>query len=373
MSLSQCHSGLSLYYTDPERFPILQREARKILDSKGAYSVAESHRHLRDMGFKTKRGALISKSVLYDLFTNPFICAQYQWAGEWHVGKWQPLVTPAEFEILQIYISGKRSRHRKHTNVYNGMIRCAECGCWVTTEPIKIKRQKNGNIHVYQYMRCTKNKGKCSQKCIRIEKLESQIVSALDGIELETGLTEFCIEQIRNEAANNHLTLAKEQELIQKLYNENEAKIANLTEKYSLGTIDDDIYVEMVKGYKQTRFRLESDLLNCGQVHDSHIDKVIRDMEFSKIAIGKFKNGSLSDKKEVLQNLESNLWLVDGNLLIDLKAQFVIHSQYNRLKSVIEPRKTAPRTAKGLYPSRWYAMSDIIRNYLRLRKLLAVF
>ena len=354
-------------YVDPERFPILQREAYKILESKGVYTVSESYRTLKAMGFRTKRGAFMAKSTLHDLFTNPFICAQYEWHGEWKMGKWKPMVTPSEFEKLQIYISGKRSRQRTHTNVYNGLIRCSECGCWVTTEPLKIKRQKNGNVHIYQYMRCTKSKGKCSQKCIRMEKLEQQITTTLSNLETEEGFHDFFSQKISRGFGLTNEDTAKQKELLQKRYNETETKISNITEKYALGKIDDDVYSAMIAQYKKERFQLESEIGLSRNRESEELGEFTRDMEFANIAHERFVTGSLSEKKEILGKLQSNLWLVDGNIVVDLKSSLAVLSQYNRLKSAIEPRKVTRRATKGVISCKWSTFSDVIRTYLKAR------
>lgn len=359
--------GEKKIYNDPERFPILQREAYKILESKGLYSVSESHRTLKAMGFRTKRGAIMAKSTLHDFFTNPFICAQYEWHGEWKTGKWKPLITPSEFEKIQIYISGKRSRQRKNTNVYNGLIRCSECGCWVTTEPLKIKRQKNGNVHVFHYMRCTKNKGACSQKCIRMEKVEQQLTEALFSIETEEGFQEFFAQQSSHELRLTSGEISKQRELLQKRYNEVDAKISNLTEKFALGKVDDDVYSTMIAQYKKERFQLEVELGVSGGQENDELGEFTIDMEFANVAHERFISGGVSVKKEVLGKLQSNFWLVNGNIVIDLKSSFAVLSQYNRLKGVIEPRKASRRKAKGLVSCKWSTFSDVIRTYLKAR------
>ena len=129
----------------------------------------------------------------------------------------------------------------------------------------------------------------------------------------------------------------------------------------------------MISGYKLTRFALESDLKNYGANRDASLEQFIKDMKNAKTAAQRFREGSITDKREVLQSLQSNLWLVDGNVLVDLKSSLVVLSQVNRLITMIEPRKTSLGAALSTVPSRWYAMSDAIRSHWEVRRFIESF
>ena len=166
----------------------------------------------------------------------------------------------------------------------------------------------------------------------------------------------------------------RQRSVIQKRYDENEVQISNLTEKYSLGKIDDDVYTQMIDQFKKRRHGIHNQLLSFGDNVERSINELGNDFKKVLNVANRFENGSIQEKKEILQNLQSNLWLVDGNLLIDLKPSFLILSQRNRLQTVIEPQKN--RSHKGLsgFPGskiqRWCTMSALIRTHLRVQNWL---
>jgi len=109
-----------------------------------------------ELGLRTRYGAKLALSTVYDLFRNPFYAGFFNWRGRRVPGKHEPMVTVAEFERAEQIINGGKPLKRKHLPPWNGLIRCGECGCMITTEPPKVKIQQNGKRHVYHYLRCTK-------------------------------------------------------------------------------------------------------------------------------------------------------------------------------------------------------------------------
>ena len=86
-----------------------------------------------------------------------------------------------------------RPRHKAkpEPQVFCGLLKCGTCNMMITAE-LKVKRQKNGNVHYYTYYRCTrKSKSiKCAAPFIRQEELDKQISSLLQKVSLPTDWAE---------------------------------------------------------------------------------------------------------------------------------------------------------------------------------------
>ena len=82
----------------------------------------------------------------------------------------------------------------------------------------------------------------------------------------------------------------------------------------------------MIAQYKKERFQLESEIGLSRNRESEELGEFTREMEFANIAHERFVTGSLSDKKEILGKLQSNLWLVDGNIVVDLKSSLAVLS-----------------------------------------------
>ena len=135
---------------------------------------------INEWGLKNKFGKNFSISTLYRIFHDPFYYGEFEYpkgSGNWYKGKHEPMITKSEYEKIQIMLGrDDRPRPQKHEFSYTGELRCGECGAMITAE-YKVKRQKNGNVHLYTYYHCTKRKNpKCSQRKVVEEKvLEDRI------------------------------------------------------------------------------------------------------------------------------------------------------------------------------------------------------
>src|SRR3989338_8384646 len=112
--------------------------------------------------------------------SNPFYYGHFRYVEELHEGKHQPIISKKLFDRAQEVLKkrGWQSKEENDPRPLCGLLRCAECGCSIMGE-VKIKRQKNGNVHYYTYYHCTKKKGPCSQPCVREEVLSAQLSDAL--------------------------------------------------------------------------------------------------------------------------------------------------------------------------------------------------
>ena len=85
-----------------------------------------------------------------------------------------------------------RSRPQKRNvkeYAFRGLFTCAECGCAITSET-----QKGHN-----YYRCTKKRGKCSQKYIREEVLADQINQQIQKVSLPPSWADKMIEELEKD------------------------------------------------------------------------------------------------------------------------------------------------------------------------------
>lgn len=88
------------------------------------------------------------------------------WNGDMYNGIHKPIITSALFYKIQDVFEGKRNpRLQKHDFPYTNLIKCAECGCYLTAEIHK------GRLIYYK---CTGNR-KCpkkKQKYLKQEDIE---------------------------------------------------------------------------------------------------------------------------------------------------------------------------------------------------------
>ena len=134
----------------------------------GRYNLQEIANRAAELGLRSNRGNVISRSRIPVMLSNPFYMGIFRYNGELHEGSHEPLVSKKLFDRVQEILAKRGRVETKHAQRLSllGLIRCGECGAYVTAE-----RQKG-----HHYYRCTKKKGSCSQRrYTREESLGEQL------------------------------------------------------------------------------------------------------------------------------------------------------------------------------------------------------
>lgn len=154
---------------DPKKAPLV----RKMFEwyATGERTLKGIRETLVGLGLTGQLGRPVAISKVQDALKNPIYCGIIRFKGELYEGKHEPLITKALFDKCQEVMTQKC--HPKKAVLekfpYHGMLRCAECGGFITTE-----EQKG-----HHYLRCTKKKGHCSQPYLREEEMTKQIAEAI--------------------------------------------------------------------------------------------------------------------------------------------------------------------------------------------------
>ena len=312
-------------FPDPARWNKLKEGWEMLLT--GAYTVPEILKYLNEeLGLRTRKGRKLASSSLYAIFINPFYAGHFEWNGELIKGVHKPMITLEEYDMAQIILGRDgKPRSQKHESTYTGTIRCGECGCMVTAEPPKYKKNKgNGKVHVYHYLRCTKKSKntKCSQKYIRVENLEEQIDELLQSIEIPDAFLKWAFKKLQKENKSKVKEFSVNRGQIQKEYNENEAMLENLSDDLARRVIDETTYKSCRGRYQKKRTQLKKELQKCEERKDSWMDDVMKSFIFAKNASQKFAVGDRNTKKELFVSLGSNFLLKDRKLSVELSYPF---------------------------------------------------
>ncbi|MFZ5982483.1 MAG: recombinase family protein [Patescibacteria group bacterium] len=329
---------------DPERFDVM----RKVFDLMltGKYPPCKVIEIANEKwGLRTKAGRKVARSTIYRILTDPFYYGEFEYpkeSGNWYKGKHEPIITKSEFyRIQEILGNGMRPRPQTQYFPFTGMIRCGECGAMITAEN-KTKRQKNGNIHHYTYYHCTKRKDpNCSQKNLRQESLEEQIVDVLEAIRIPTEFKKWALDVLREENKREFSDKKKMLESQQKAYNVCIKKIDTLIDMRANGEITEEEFSQKRLGLLGEKERLHELLNDSDGQMSNWIEKAETLLDYSQNAKDKFLNGTQEEKKNVLSALGSNLTLKDGKLLIAMENPFPalekVASETKQIQGRLEP------------------------------------
>lgn len=351
---------------DPERFEIVRRIFDYFLT--GGYSVSKILEIATlEWGLRTPKhrkigGKPLSLSHLYNVLNDSFYYGYFEWkepeTGIKRLikGNHEPMITEEEFQRIQTLLGKKgKPQPKTHEFAFTGLMKCGECGSAITAEEknqvictickykfsslnrtacptchTDISEMKNPTILNYTYYHCTKRVNKnCSQKSIKIEDLETEVVKLLEPITLDNDLREIVFECLKIKDDDNsqstklvHLSLQSViNNCLKRLENLKREFVSEKNTDYKIFT--DEEYIEQKEAILAEKQAAEKNLalLNGnGQVIQN---KLINLYNFCSTALQLFKSKQIQIQRMILAALGSNLRIYDKKLLLDKHFPFI--------------------------------------------------
>lgn len=270
---------------------------------------------------------------------NPFYIGRFEWSGEWYEGSHTPIISKELFYRVQARFNDI-DRTKKHDVkfAYTGLIKCAECGCYLTAE---FKRGKNKKGH-YIYYHCANSKGvHKSLKCHREEKFDNTFANILETIHLE----QKHIEHIRH-LASEYLNEFIEYE--QRVVDDIKQRIDVITKRIKNSYIDklegripagmsEAEFNSLHKEWQEEKDRL---IIRLGEANISskHVyQKIEKVLRFSEHLPELFLKAEPEEKKLIISTMTKSVKFDGENLIVNLKDTF--KALQNVKKCVLETSK----------------------------------
>jgi site-specific DNA recombinase len=377
--------GRNAIIKDPQRFPIIKKMWE--LMSSGSYTPPKIL-YLANYrwGLRTRSGKMLSKSMIYKIFTNPFYTGLFEYprgSENWYQGKHDPMITLGEYDKVQLLLGRKNSpRAQKYDFAFRGMIKCGTCGGTVSPEEKKqvicsncrhkfsyknldrcpkcqtpIEKMENPTFLEYLYYHCNKKKDpSCRQGSIEIKELEKQVDQILSHVQISNKFKNWAITSLRAENdketdsrkiifSNQHRAYNS---CLKKLDNLLQLKISPLNADGNL--LSDNEYARRKGDLMKEKLRLEEILHDGEERIEKWIEIAEKAFNFACFARQWFQNGTPEEKTQILHALGSNLILKDKKIEIELKKTFVflanVSNRLSKAEDRLEPVKSGGNKAK---------------------------
>lgn len=329
----------------PQYFKLM----RKIFDLAltNDYSIFELCRKAEAMGIRNCKGMPISRTRMYEVMQNPFYVGRFVYKGILHQGIHKPMLTEAEFDLLQDFVASRSHPRVKHNEAaFNGFIRCGYCKYMITNE-FKTKKYKNGTVGHFNYYRCSQMRlNSCRQPYVKVKDLEDQVSKFLSQIRLSSKFVNWAIKELnRTNVEVKQIREAKYQAL-KSAYEGIQIRIQNL---FNLKISPDNINQEMITDseYKEQRQKLlieresaREKIQHMDQFVDDFDELTVKTFDFTVKAVEKWEHGTMEDKRMILSTIGAGMVLKDSQLFIDPRTPFLMIK--NALDKVrVEPKNYA--------------------------------
>lgn len=185
---------------DHKRAPIIKQMFEKVAHEKwSGRKVFHWLKH--DLNFYTRGNRSLTLSGVYRILDNPFYYGTFEYprdSGNWYQGKHKPIITQDLFEKAQEQLKRDQIVRENKEFAFTKLMVCGKCGSGISAEE-KYKKLRDGTSSKYIYYGCTRARDRhCKNKYIREEELIKELLKIIDQIQLnEIGMKMKLEEEIR--------------------------------------------------------------------------------------------------------------------------------------------------------------------------------
>ncbi len=279
---------------------------------------------VNEAGLRSKSGRKMSKSNIEHILSNSFYHGTMVFMNQKYPHKYPPLITPELFEVCQ-YVNRRRHNNRtvykKIPFVFNGFVRCSECGCSIGSY---ISRN---NV----YLKCSKAKYK---ECKNVNTPQKVIMPQVEEMLRSIALSDENLQKL--------ISLVKEkygdqQDFVNRAVKETRDEYDGVTQQLKTLTYDRleavktgkglsaELYDEIVEELTEKQQKLNSKLTKLTNYNKSYLTTASHLLDLGQRANQLFKTVDSAQKQMLLKGLVYNVEMFDKKLsykLIDCYEAF---------------------------------------------------
>jgi len=211
------------------------------------------------------------------------------------------------------------------------------------------------------YYHCTKRKIPCSQKSIEEKKLEAQFETYINNVTYDQYLLDYLVEISKMQDAPKKKDNELEVAYIKKRLTLNEKKQTELLEIKLRKLINDQEYLSKKNNLENEKNELEERFKNTTIDYLEAEKLTIETFTFMAKLRKSFKDGSIEEKKAIIQEIGSNPKMTDKKVLIQAKKPFDII--FNHIKSSCPQNTRFEPQMLGLGKPKNHAFSTACRQW----------
>src|SRR3990167_4013478 len=300
--------------------------------AKGTHTLKSLSEFLAELGIETRHRTPLAKASVHRMLTNRAYLGFVAHKGEYHEGRFEPILSLATFEAVQEILKRKakpRKSKQRHNFPFTGLLTCGQCGSAITAQ------FAHGNGGTYRYYRCTKKKGNCVQKYLREDLLVSQLKARLQSVALCDEWTEKMLKQVEvweKEQVRSSQTFVQNLETEQ---SEVSAKLDKLVSTYIDGDVPKESYLAKKEELMMRKLALTNQKEGFGRTGKNWIEPLrswILDIQKAKKLS---QDDNFEDIKVFVQKVGTNHQLLDKSASFSFFAPWDFLAQFLASPSIL--------------------------------------
>ena len=301
---------------DPVRASLIRRVFE--LYSTGSYSLRQLAKEMRQRGLtsNTPKTTPITRTSIEHILHNPFYYGEMRVKGQLYKHNYEPIITKWLFDKCDDVRQSWHKKPFKHGSkpfTFRGLIKCAFCGCTVTSD-----RKKNK----YTYLRCTGHRGDCGAIRVSEDVITEQVQDVLKTLVMPEGTLAEYKEFLRNSNESEykfHQAIIDEaRQTIDKItFRKKEAYNDKLDKR-----ITADEYDNLCKEWDIKIAEAEQDIIEHSKAHKKFEIALTTLLDVASRANELFEFSKPEQKRQLINFIFSNLKLEGKKLVFNLKMPF---------------------------------------------------
>ena len=233
-------------------------------------SLSRLRDELHRRGWYTRSNKPWSKPAIDQILRNPIYCGLIRFNDELFKGEHEALIEESLFRKVQ---SVRRDRSHGSTKLrrvflLKGLIRCSECGSWMTPHYTQ-KRHKDGSVYRVPYYRCTKtmhfDNSVCSIKHINADRVEELVVQELSELSQNEAYLRMTVEELNGDLQRKTEPLEDQTRQIKSRLNEIEQEIGRYVKALGQGKLSIERLEEEIGVLEKNKRVLQDELASLEQ------------------------------------------------------------------------------------------------------------
>ena len=298
---------------------------RKMFDlyASGNYSIKALGKKMYEEGMRSPQGNKLAISRTHSLLRDPFYMGKIRWNGEIYQGKHEPLISKELFDKVQAMLKSKTTpKYRKHSYLFQGLIRCAGCNGLITWE----QQRTHHYGHCNHYHDCNQ------QTWVKEPEIEEQLLSGFDSLKLNNKrivewLKKALKESHQDEIEYHNSTVGE----LQTRYEAIQKRMDKLYDDKLDEKITPDFYTRKFKQYSEEKDELTETIKRHSTASTGCLNLGINLYELSQrakeIYLKAKAKGMLEEQKNLIRLVFAKLTLDEGKLSWEYSKAFKILSQ----------------------------------------------
>jgi DNA invertase Pin-like site-specific DNA recombinase len=309
---------------DPEKAPFVKRAFELAAD--GYHSTAHIADILYNEGFRTRKGSKVGKSTVHFFLGNPLYYGAFVWRGTIRQGSHTPIISKEIYDKAQQQLHGKYyPRESSKGFPFNNIVRCGICGCKVLAE------RKKGR---YNYYHCTFSKGRhANSEYVREETLAEMFGESVRMVTIPEDIAEWLKDALREGTSDARRMQEDRLNLLAAELGKANARLSRLYDIRCSGDITDDVFKLKENEYKQQIIDMNAQVASAKATNPNMYEDGCTTFELSKRLYSQYKNGTFTEKADILKLIASNFTLKEKTLYPTYKKPFdILVKGFNRTK-----------------------------------------